>query len=83
MENIPEFSPAAVICLTLLIVVAVNGGLILAMRRGGSHRQVDMLRRAAKAARNPWTQQEEEMSELRERVSQLEPEEADPSKTDG
>lgn len=80
METIPRFSPAAVICLTLLIVVAVNAGLILAVRRGG---EVDLLRRASKAARNPWAEQEGALGELRERVSQLESEETDAPEPDG
>lgn len=83
METVPRFTPAAVIILTLLIVVVVNAGLILALRRGGTHRQVDMLRRAAKAARNPWAEQDQTMSELRERVSQLESDGAEPPEPDG
>ena len=83
MENLPEFSPAAVICLTLLIVVGVNGGLILAVRRGGTHRQVELLRRAAKAAKNPWFNQDKAFGELRERVSELELDQTDPSDPDG
>ena len=67
-----SLSPVVVIGLVVLIVVAVNGGLILSMRRGGSHRQIEMLRRAARAARHPWAEQEKDMTELRERVSQLE-----------
>ena len=74
MESGPQFSPAVVICLVVAIVIAVNGGLVLAVRRGGTQRQIEMLRRAAKAARNPWANQEKEMSELRERVAQLESE---------
>ncbi len=69
MESGPQFSPAVVICLVVAIVIAVNGVLVLAVRRGGS--EVEMLRRVAKAARNPWGSQEKEMSELRERVAQL------------
>ena len=72
MESGPQFSPAVVICLAVAIVIAVNGGLVLAVRRGGTQRQVEMLRRAARAARNPWADQDKEMSELRERVAQLE-----------
>jgi len=74
MESGPQLSPAVVICLAVAIVIAVNGGLVLSLRRGGTHRQVDLLRRAAKAARNPWVDQEQKMSELRERVAQLESE---------
>jgi len=83
MENLPQFSPAAVICLALLIVVGVNGGLILAVRRGGTHRQVELLRRVAKAAKNPWFNQDKAFSELRERVSELELDQTDPSDPDG
>lgn len=66
-----SLSPVAVIGLVVLIVVVVNGGLILSLRRGGSHRQIEMLRRVAKAARHPWSEQEKAVSELRERVSKL------------
>jgi len=73
MDTGPQLSPAVVVCLAIAIVVAVNGGLVLAVRRGGTQRQVEMLQRAAKAARNPWGDQEKKMSELRERVAQLKP----------
>jgi hypothetical protein len=71
MDSVPQLSPAIVVCLAVAIVVAVNGGLVLAIRRGGTQRQVELMRRAAKAARNPWGEQDKEMSELRERVAQL------------
>jgi len=71
---VPQFSPAVVICLALIIIVAVNGGLILAIRRGGTHRQIELLKRVASVAKNPWSDQEKAMSELRERVSDLESE---------
>jgi hypothetical protein len=82
MESGPQFSPAVVICLAVAIVVAVNGGLVLAVRRGGTQRQIEMLRRAAKAARNPWVDQDKEMSELRERVAQLKAESESSSEPD-
>ncbi len=82
MESGPQLSPAVVICLAVAIVVAVNGGLVLAVRRGGTQRQVELLRRAAKAARNPWVDQEKEMSELRERVAELKPERGSSSEPD-
>ncbi len=72
MDAVPRLNPATVICLAILIVVAINGGLILAARRGETHRQADMLRRAFNAARNPWAKQDKELTELRERVSKLE-----------
>ena len=83
METVPHLNPAVVICLALLIVVLVNGGLILSVRRGGTHRQIEMLRRAAKAARHPWAEQDKAISELRERVSQLEADEEVPREPDG
>lgn len=83
MESVPQFSPALVIGLVLLIVIAVNGGLILAVRRGGTQRQIELLRRAAKAAKNPWSEQNKAISELRERVSELESERTHPPDPDG
>lgn len=82
METGPQLSPAVVICLAVAIVVAVNGGLVLAVRRGGTQRQIELLRRAAKAARNPWIDQEKEMSELRERVAELNSENGSSSEPD-
>ena len=82
METGPQLSPAVVICLAVAIVVAVNGGLVLAVRRGGTQHQVELLRRAAKAARNPWVDQEKEMSELRERVAELKSESESNSEPD-
>jgi hypothetical protein len=82
MESGPQFSPAVVICLVVAIVVVVNGGLVLAIRRGRTIREVEMLRRAAKAARNPWVDQDKEMSELRERVAELKSESGSGSGSD-
>ncbi len=82
METGLQLSPAVVICLAVAIVVAVNGGLVLAVRRGGTQRQIELLRRAAKAGRNPWIDQEKEMSELRERVAELNSENGSSSEPD-
>lgn len=60
-----------VICLTVVIVVGVNGALLVALRRGREAGQIDLLRRAAHRARNPWQPEDENLRELSERVEAL------------
>lgn len=67
-----NLSPAIVILITVGLVIMINGLLILGLRRGNSQKQIELLRRAVGAARNPWAEQNREFDELRKRVEQLE-----------
>jgi uncharacterized protein HemX len=60
-----------VICLTLFIVVGVNAALYVALRRGNEAGQIELFRRAAQRAREPWKQEDEALRELSRRVAGL------------
>jgi hypothetical protein len=53
-----------VICLTVLIGLGVPAMLVAGLRRGGSVRQSDLLRRAGKTAANPWSKEDADLAEL-------------------
>ncbi len=60
-----------VICLTVVIVVGVNGALLAALRRGNEAGQINMLRNTARRARAPWGSEDEGLKELSQRVAAL------------
>ena len=61
-----------VICGTLLIVLLINAGILVALLRSDSSGQLKVLGKAIKAVQNPWGKGNEELKELRQRISQLE-----------
>jgi hypothetical protein len=60
-----------VICLTVLIVVGVNATLLVALRRGNDVGQIELFKRAAGRARQPWIHEDEALVELSKRVADL------------
>jgi hypothetical protein len=67
-----DFSQVAlVICLTLIIVVGVNAALYVSLRRGNEAGQIELFRRAAQRAREPWKEEDEALQELSRRVALL------------
>ncbi|UCH59194.1 MAG: hypothetical protein JSV61_13370 [Anaerolineales bacterium] len=60
-----------VICLTLFIVIGINAAIYASIRRGNTVGQIELLRKAAKRARNPWEDEDEALKELSKRVSEL------------
>lgn len=60
--------------LVILIVGAVllfNVGLLYGLMSGSTRQQIDMLRRAARKARNPWAAEDEALRDLHGRVGRL------------
>lgn len=77
MSSLRELSPGTVICLALGLVLVINAVLVLGLLRGGSQREIDLLRRAIGGVRSPWEKDDQAMNELRSRVSDLDqPEDA-------
>ncbi len=62
---------ALVIFLTLFIVIGVNALIYLSLRKRSSIGQIEMMRRAARRARNPWEDEENDLRELSRRVAEL------------
>ena len=60
-----------VICLTVLIVAGLNALVYAGLRRGKEANMVELTRKAAQRARNPWQDEEEALQELSRMVSSL------------
>jgi hypothetical protein len=60
-----------VICLTLFIVIGVNAAIYAALRRNKTAGQIELMRRAANRAKNPWEEEDQALQELSRRVKQL------------
>lgn len=60
-----------VICLTLFLVVGLNAAIYAALRGGGTQTQIELFRRAAQRARQPWKDEDEALQELSKRVAAL------------
>lgn len=60
-----------VVCLTLLIVIGINAAIYVMVRGSGTVTQVELMRRALGRARKPWSDEEEALQELSQRVASL------------
>jgi cell division protein FtsB len=60
-----------VICLTLFLVVGLNAAIFVSLRGGGTQTQIELFRRAAQRARQPWKDEDEALQELSRRVAAL------------
>jgi len=60
-----------VVCLTIVGVIAFNVMIYLSLRRGNEVNTVDMFRKAAKRARNPWKDEDVALKELSNLVAGL------------
>lgn len=61
-----------VIGLTLIIVIGANVILYFAVRDRSLPHQIELFRRAARRARNPWQDEDDALGELSDLVSKLE-----------
>ncbi len=62
---------AIVICVTLFLVIGINAAIYVAFIRKNSVSQIEMMRRAAERARDPWQSENEDLKELSRLVKQL------------
>ena len=69
--NVDPGKVMLVIGLTLLIVVGVNVLIYFSVTRKGTIGQIELLRRAAKQARNPWEVEDNALAELSKLVAEL------------
>jgi hypothetical protein len=65
-----------VICLTVLIVAGLNALAYAALRRGDEANMIELTRKAAQRARNPWKDEEMALQELSRLVTSLKENEA-------
>ena len=70
-----------VICLTVGAVILFNVMIYLSLRRGNEVTTVDLMRNAARRARNPWKDEDDALQELSDIVAGLrsDSENADPT----
>ena len=71
-----------VICLTVGVVILINVMIYLSLRRGNEVTTVDLFRKAAKRARNPWKDEDDALRELSDIVAGLQKnnDQTDPTK---
>jgi hypothetical protein len=62
---------ALVVCLTLFIVIGINAAIYVSFTRKNTTSQIELLRRAAQRARDPWEKENTDLKELSQRVSEL------------
>lgn len=67
----PNGNIILVICLTVLIGLGVPAMLYAGMRRKGDIGQIDLLRKATKSSQKPWQSEDNQLSELAQRVEKL------------
>lgn len=69
--NIDSGKVLLVIGLTLLIVIGVNVLIYFSVTRKGTIGQIELMRRAANQARNPWEVEDNALAELSKLVADL------------
>jgi hypothetical protein len=72
-----------IVCIGLILVVLFNVGLIYALTSPATREQLRMLTKLARTSRNPLRSQNDQLSELRERVSKLDSSSSDPDNSGG
>jgi hypothetical protein len=60
-----------VVCVTLFIVVGINAAIYVSLTRKNTVGQIELLRRAAHRARDPWGPENTDLQELSRLVSEL------------
>jgi hypothetical protein len=71
-----------VVCLTVAVVIAINVMIFLSLRRGNEVTTIDLMRKAARRARNPWKDEDEALKELANLVSDLQSDKQEPEAVD-
>lgn len=66
-----------IVCGVLIFVALLNAGLILGVLRGQNRNRFEVIEKAIRASQNPWRERDEQIQELRQRVSDLEDGEKD------
>jgi hypothetical protein len=61
-----------IVCGTLLLVLIINAGILVAFLRPNASSRVKVLGKAIEAIRNPLSKGNEDLKELHQRVSELE-----------
>jgi hypothetical protein len=79
-----DYSKAAlVVCVTLFIVIGFNAMIYVSVTRGKTVGTIELLRRAAGRARDPWRTEDVALDELSRLVSTLKSDEGEQGTDDG
>ena len=62
---------ALIVGVTLIVVIVINVVIYYSAAGKRSSQQIDMLRQAARRARNPWEPEDKALEELSRRVAEL------------
>jgi len=60
-----------VCCITLFLVIGINAAIYVSVSRKNTVGQIELMRRAARQARNPWGKEDKDLQELAGRVSRI------------
>ena len=71
-----------VVILTVAGVIAFNVMIYLSIRRGKGVTTIDLMRKAARRARNPWKDEDDALKELANLVSDLQSDKQEPEAVD-
>jgi hypothetical protein len=71
-----------VVCLTVAGVIAFNVMIYLSLRRGKGVTTIDLMRKAARRARNPWKDEDDALKELANLVSDIQSDKQEPESAD-
>jgi len=71
-----------VVCVTLFIVIGINAAIYVSYSRKNTVGQIELFRRAAKRARDPWEPEDANLRELSRLVSELKGPEDGPKESD-
>lgn len=71
-----------VVCLIVAAVIALNVMIYLSLRRGNEITTIDLMRKAARRARNPWKDEDDALKELANLVSDLQSDKQEPEAAD-
>jgi hypothetical protein len=71
-----------VVILTVAGVIAFNVMIYLSLRRGKEVTTIDLMRKAARRARNPWKDEDDALKELANLVSDLQSDKQEPEAAD-
>lgn len=67
-----------VVCITLFLVVGINAAIYVSFSRKNTVGQIELMRRAANRARDPWGPEDADLKELSRLVTDLKDSQVEP-----
>jgi hypothetical protein len=72
-----------IVGIIIVVVILFNIGLVISLTGPSTREQMRLMGKLARGTRNPWKNQNEELSELRDRVAQFEADEHEAEEQNG